>query len=372
MWGLAVGLIAAALLLAACGSDSDSEAGSSSSSGGGIETVPAEELGGQRNAEKLKDLYRRAVDAGQTTVTIYGGTTPAEGKLFKAFTNDFPEIEVHPVAVAGAQMAAKVNAEFSSGKRIADLAETEVLVLLDFDEQHKLVRDAVFTAKGFDEEYVGPHKSFYAASLAPFGVSYNTNLVEEGETPKSWHDLLHPRWKGQISMGNPTVVGPAMQVFASMLYSGDYTPDFFRRLYAQDPQVAPPTSPAGTTETIAQGARRVGVPASQKFTVQAADKGAPIGFSLFERDNYVTRNAIGLIKDAPHELAARLYMNWLFTPRGGAAVAKNISAYSPVPGSPPPPGLPPLDQVDRLPQIPVEELAEQEKKAISVAQGIFR
>jgi iron(III) transport system substrate-binding protein len=369
--GLVAGLLLSVLALAACGGGDDESAGASAQGGGGIDTVPVSQFGGQKNADRLKDLYRRAMSGGQHTITIIGGAPPSEIKLFEAFGKDFPDIKFRPLSATGSQITAKVNAEFSSGKHNIDLAETSVILLLGLNAQDKLVKNAVFTAKGLDSAYVGPGESFYAVSLAPFGLSYNSNEVKEGDLPKTWGDLLSPKWKGKIAMGDATVLGPASQAVTAMLSSGRYDAGYFSRLAAQGPQVTPPSNPNGTTDAIVQGAKQLGLPASQKFTVEAHEKGAPIGFKLWARDNYVAANSIAMMKGAPNELAARLYMNWLLTPRGGEAVAKNISAYSALPGAPAPRGLPSLKDVDALPPIPATKLKAAQDQALAVARQAF-
>jgi iron(III) transport system substrate-binding protein len=369
--GLAAGLLVGALALAACGGSDDDSAGASAKGGGGIDAVPVSQLGGQKNADRLKDLYHRAMSAGQHTITIIGGAPPSETKLFEAFSQDFPNIAFRPVSATGPQVTAKINAEFSSGKHNIDLAETSVILLLGLNAQDKLVKHAVFTGKGLDSSYIGPGESFYAISLTPFGLSYNTSQVKDGDLPRTWGDLLSPKWKGKIAMGDSTVLGPASQAVTALLSSGRYDASYFSKLAAQDPQVTPPSNPNGTTDAIAQGAKQLGLPASQKFTVAAHDKGAPIGFRLWDRDNYVAANSIALIKGAKSELAARLYMNWLLTPRGGEAVAKNISAYSSLPGTPAPPGLPALKSIGALPPIPATKLKAAQDQALAVARQAF-
>jgi iron(III) transport system substrate-binding protein len=370
-FGLVVGLMASALALAACGGSDEDSAGASAQGGGGIDSVPVAQLGGQKNADRLEDLYRRAMDAGQHTITIIGGAPSSEMKLFDAFGKDFPNIKFRPVLATGSQVTGKINAEFSSGKHNIDLVETSVIVLLGLNAQDKLARHEVFTGKGLDRSYIGPGESFYAISLTPFGLSYNTSQLKDGDLPKTWGDLLSPKWKGKIAMGDATVLGPASQAVTALLTSGRYDASYFSKLAAQDPQVTPPSNPNGTTDAIAQGAKQLGLPASQKFTVEAHDKGAPIGFRLWDRDNYVAANSIALIKGAPSSLAARLYMNWLLTPRGGEAVARNISAYSSLPGTPAPQGLPPLKSIDALPPIPATKLKAAQDQALAVAQQAF-
>jgi len=47
---------------------------------------------------------------------------------------------------------------------------------------------------------VRPHGEWVGTRLNVFVQAYNTNLVKKEEVPKSWEDLLHPRWKGRLGI----------------------------------------------------------------------------------------------------------------------------------------------------------------------------
>lgn len=45
-----------------------------------------------------------------------------------------------------------------------------------------------------------PHREWVGTRLNVFVQAYNTKLVKKEELPKSWEDLLHPRWKGRLGI----------------------------------------------------------------------------------------------------------------------------------------------------------------------------
>jgi len=45
-----------------------------------------------------------------------------------------------------------------------------------------------------------PHGEWVATRLNIFSAAYNTNLVKREEAPKTYEDLLHPRWKGRLAV----------------------------------------------------------------------------------------------------------------------------------------------------------------------------
>jgi iron(III) transport system substrate-binding protein len=47
---------------------------------------------------------------------------------------------------------------------------------------------------------VPPHREWAAMRMNIFSLAYNTNLVKKEDLPKSYEDLLHPRWKGKLGI----------------------------------------------------------------------------------------------------------------------------------------------------------------------------
>ncbi len=45
-----------------------------------------------------------------------------------------------------------------------------------------------------------PHGDWVGTRLNVFVQAYNTKLVAKSEVPKSWDELLHPRWKGRLGI----------------------------------------------------------------------------------------------------------------------------------------------------------------------------
>ena len=45
-----------------------------------------------------------------------------------------------------------------------------------------------------------PHREWIGTRLNVFVQAYNTKLVKKEELPKTWEDLLNPRWKGRLGI----------------------------------------------------------------------------------------------------------------------------------------------------------------------------
>jgi len=156
-----------------------------------------------------------------------------------------------------------------------------------------------------------------------------------------------------------------------MIVSGRYSDDFVQRLKDQQPLVESATNIAGATTAVAQGQRPLAIAQVISFADQARSQGAPVAFKTFDSDTFLGGNFLGIVRGAPDDVAAELYLEWLFTPDGGKAVAMDTLHYSPVAGSPPVPGLPPLDSLNPLPRVPLDQVTADNGRLLALARGIF-
>ena len=68
------------------------------------------------------------------------------------------------------------------------------------------------------------------ALLSPIG--YNTNLVKPEDAPKSFADLLDPKWKGKIVKGHPDYSGTILT--ATFQLARDLGWSYFEKLAQQN------------------------------------------------------------------------------------------------------------------------------------------
>lgn len=319
----------------------------------------------------LRSLYRKAVAAKQTSVVIYGPSASADTRLYKAFEREFKGIHVSGVPVVGPPMTAKLAAEFASGKHVADIANTGGTDMVAYAKSGWLRPFTPSTAASAKLRAgdIGPGHTFYATEIAVFVTIYNSSLVKRHEVPTTWAALAEPAWKGKLGMGDPTAVGLMPDVFAHLAKAG-VAKRVMHRLKADDVTLYPATEVTGPLTAVAQGEKEIGIEENYPFYLAAKKAGAPVSFSLLKADNETSPLYMGQLKGAPDPLAARLYEDWLFTPQAGKIIATEGS-YAPLPGSPAPPGLPPLARVAHMPYIPLSKVASADEAAIVAAKKVW-
>ena len=371
---LGVPLAISAILVTACSSSSPSTPSSSSgatattgatSAASAASTSAPGDLGPQQSA--LESLYNQAVAAGQTSVVLYGPSTGSDQTMYKAFDADFPKITVSGVPVVGPPMDAKLAAEFSSGKHIADIAYTGDTDLVEYQANGWLTKFTpvtVTSAADLAPESVGPGDTFYGVTDSVAGVVTNTS--SSVPVPKTWADLESSTYKDKIAMYDPTAVGQTADNFAHLdLIPADK--GLMAALKTNDAQLFPSSNITGPLTAVAQGSRSVAAPMSYAFYLQAKASGAPVAFSLMNADNYSVTLYDAIVKGAPDPLAAQLYEDWMFTPDAQKAIAAEGS-FSTVTGAVAPQGLPALSAIPLQPPIPITQVDAADNTAIAVAK----
>ena len=362
-------------LAAACSSSPTSSASSSpasSSPAGSSSSSLQAELGGAANYSAMESLYNKAVAAGQKSVVIYGPSAGNDMALYTAFKKSFPDIAVTGVPVVGPPMTAKLSAEMSSNKHVADIAYTGSTDMLAY------IKSGWFTPykpstlppqSQLAAESYGPGNNFFGFTVGLSGMVYNTNSVQAGQAPTTWTGLLDPQWKNKMVMYDPTAIGEMDDIFAHLaLVPGDS--GMMAGLKAQNVQLSPSSDITGPLTAVAQGSKSLGIGVPYAFYRVAKAGGAPVKFYLLDADNYTVTLYGGIVKGAPHPLAAQLYEDWMYTPQAAAAIASE-GEYSTVLADAGPAGMPKLSAVKVFPYIPLSRIPAADGAAITQAQHIY-
>jgi iron(III) transport system substrate-binding protein len=151
-------------------------------------------------------------------------------------------------------------------------------------------------------------------------LGVNTELVSPADVPKRWADLLDPKFTGQIGLPSIEAGGSAFIPYVFLKQRlGD---TFWAKLAAQKPHIYPSSAPTeqdlvrgetslalGTTSLLAQ--LRQGA----SIQVVFPSEGIP-GFPIEG----------GITASAPHPHAARVFIAWMASLRGAAAIG-DTGAY---------------------------------------------
>ena len=155
-----------------------------------------------------------------------------------------------------------------------------------------------------------------------FVQAYNTNLVKKAELPKSYDDLLDPKWKGRLAMEAEDVDWFAAVVSGMGEQKGL---EFFRKLVANGLQLRKGhTLLAGL---VGSGEIPMALSLYNHNAEKMMRKGAPVEWFQIQ-PAYARVNGISVAKAAPHPHAALLFYDYMLGPEGQKILEK--AEYVPV------------------------------------------
>ena len=148
-------------------------------------------------------------------------------------------------------------------------------------------------------------------------IVVNTTLVKPEEYPKSFKDLLDPRWKGKIVMMDPAVPGGGAYIFG--LLKREYGLTYWEKMKEQNLTVIRDYSQVGRYVAIGEAHAALGLSPIHIMAYLLA--GAPIKLSPAIEGGYISNILVSFINNAPHPNTAKVLINWMLTKEGQEPIA---------------------------------------------------
>ncbi|TMH48778.1 MAG: extracellular solute-binding protein, partial [Betaproteobacteria bacterium] len=185
----------------------------------------------------LAQAPARRVDAagGEREVVWYTAmNTPDAAPLRKRFREKYPDLNLTILRQPGEKIRTRILTEMRAGKFLWDVVSFNHLDMDALAQEGLLAAYASpETRSGFPGGAVDPEGRWAAIYVRQYVIGYNTGSVPRREAPRSWEDLLQPRWKEKFAMDESDV-----EWYAAMLdYLGrEKGSAFMRSLARQNPQ----------------------------------------------------------------------------------------------------------------------------------------
>jgi iron(III) transport system substrate-binding protein len=181
---------------------------------------------------------------------------------------------------------------------------------------------------------VPKHHEWAATILSVWVQAYNTGLVRKSELPKTWNDLLDPKWKGRI--GIEAKDDDWFATVVQELGGEKQGLDFFRKLSGGN-GISVRKGHTLLNNMVVSGEVPLALTVYNYMPEQAKEKGAPIDWFVIP-PAIARSNAVGVARKAPHPAAALLFYEYLLGPEGQKAmtsinyVPTNTKVESPLKG----------------------------------------
>jgi len=271
---------------------------------GDVESVLGE-INRKPAEERTKILVEGARKEG--VAYYYGSSSAADiQELLKGFNRSYPFVDVRYTRLGGPSAVSKVTTEYRAGVFNVDVISVRGTLFPELINGKVIARYQspmrAFLRNGyFDPE--GYLSGYYATG---YTLVYNTHNVKPAEVPRSFEDLLQPRWKGRLVMdreeydwlaGMIDVMGESKAIA------------FFKRL-VDDQGLKFKRGHGLITQLVAAGEHDLLIDGYVHSATQFKTKGAPVNFVFMNPTVVKPPSSIAVAARAPHSYAAALLTDY--------------------------------------------------------------
>lgn len=255
-------------------------------------------------------------------VVVYSGyITPTHKEIAAAFEKKYG-IHVDYLVGRGSEINERVRVEQVAGRFLADVSHNALSSTRTTSE----ARDHTLEPMGVALPNQARLKPDFADRVDKFevpiftinyGFLVNTNLVSKADMPKSWQDLLDPKWKGKILSDDPRVSGGGRVMF-QMTYTR-LGRQYHEKLAAQQPVFA--RDYRQSAQRVARGEYPIYIPFI--LSLYKSIEGLPVTYVIPAEGVTYGSYAVSIYKNPPHPNAARLLANFYLSDEAQAIYAKS-------------------------------------------------
>jgi iron(III) transport system substrate-binding protein len=267
----------------------------------------------------------------------------AAERIAKTFEAKYPGVPVRVERNGAERLFQRIGQEYSSKIFAVDVVNTSDAAHVITWKRNGWLEPYVpeDVAKHFPADHKDPDGTFASVRVTLCPIAYNTKLVKADEAPKSYADLLDPKWSGKIVKAHPSYSGTILT--ATYQIARDLGWSYFEKLAQQKiMQVQSATDPP---KKLALGERAVMADGGEYVALGLKEKGDPIELVYPSEGTPLIVGPNALFKNAPNPNAARLLQSYMFSAEGQQAMIVAAGMHSVHPSTKPLPGRKPLAQI---------------------------
>lgn len=174
----------------------------------------------------------------------------------------------------------------------------------------------------YDPAVIDPDGYWVGFSWTGMLIHYNPNLVSPDEVPSSYIDLLDPRWRGKIAIGDPSATGMVhlniwhVTDYLFEKYGEPYGWGWYEKFKEQEPLLL--SGHRQVRSLVATGERPIGI-MTTGMSWAGMREGEPGDYVYFDEGTPTVVGVFGIAKGTRNREAADIFLEWAYSERGQAA-----------------------------------------------------
>jgi iron(III) transport system substrate-binding protein len=232
-------------------------------------------------------------------------------KFAKAFEAKYPGIAVRVERSGAERIFQRIAQEKGSNIHAVDVVNSADAAHLIVWKRNGWLEPYVpeDVAKHFPPEHKDADGTYASQRAWMSVIGYNTNLVKPEEAPKSWADLLDPKWAGKMVKAHPAYSGTIMT--ATYQIARDLGWEYFEKLSKQ--RVMQVQSSTDPPKKLALGERAIMADGNDYNLILLKEAGQPVEVVYPAEGAPLITGPNAIFKNAPNPNAARLLQSYLFS-----------------------------------------------------------
>jgi iron(III) transport system substrate-binding protein len=234
--------------------------------------------------------------------------------IINKFMEKYPFIQARYNYAPTDQLLAKVSTEFRAGKLQADVIQIGGVLAEVLKKQGVMGNYVSPELKAIPDDFKDPEGLWGSAYIQTNVIGYNTRFVNRRDIPKSYEELLDPKWKGKLGMARNEV----KWFIARLGIMGERKGlDFMRKLSKQQIKFFPTKTVVGVM--LGAGEIEVAVNSLADGLEKEKAKGAPVEW-IAVNPVHTTILPIFVAKGATSPNAAKLLVDFVLSKEGQTVI----------------------------------------------------
>ena len=252
-------------------------------------------------------------------VIVYGSLETGTINIFKKGFKEKYGIDLEYWWSSSTKVTDRITTEFRAGKQLFDVTLNH-RPLLKIMKKEGIIGTYESPAFKFFPPEVIDREAGPAYRNVIIGILYNEAYIKPDQAPKSYEDLLDPKWKGKFVMADPTTHTTTTQWLASFhKFMGKEKADrYIKGLGAQRPVLVDSITPA--SQKILSGEVPIGFTFT-KYIVIYGKEGAKLDYVRVDK-MLGDGQYVGISSKPPHPNSARLFIDYLLSEEGMKILAE--------------------------------------------------
>ncbi|HSQ14156.1 MAG TPA: extracellular solute-binding protein [Candidatus Deferrimicrobium sp.] len=238
-------------------------------------------------------------------------------KILPHFEKAYPFLKTNTYRATPSGLFTRVDTEARAGRFAADVIGSAPVEMWQLKQrklsapylspERRALQPGAFDPEGFWQDF----------DVTPLVLGFNTKQVSAADAPRSYADLLHPKWKGKMSLGTEEYTWFNVLLETMGKAKGN---DLMQGLAKQD-LAMPGSSSVMRVQLMLAGESAIAIAARGRRVSEFKQQGAPIDYRVLDpsagEPNFVT-----LMQRAPHPFAAVLFIDWMLSEEGQTRMAE--------------------------------------------------